>query len=209
VEDSTKVASFFAEEVTRLHQVVARHAVLELRPGPGVAVSGVVGRPFTGLDRGVAVQLGDLSLGEQQEIVVELASSAPKDGSNVEVLDAVLRYEDGIGGAQHEERVFVGAKSTNDQASIAQGHVKDVEDAFARAKDAASTLERIEAQRNTKRNNESPVRPSPSPLAPPAANRKPTTAAKSGAPSSAAAVDESPEQQRAQHDKAMRNFQAF
>ena len=204
VEDSTKVASFFAEEVTRLHQVVARHAVLELRPGPGVAVSGVVGRPFTGLDRGVAVQLGDLSLGEQQEVVVELASSAPKDGSNVEVLDAVLRYEDGTLGAEHEERVFVSARSTSDQTSIAQGHVKDVEDAFARAKDAAATLERIETQRNGKRNGDSLVRPSP--VAPP---RVPKPAARSGMPAPAAAMDESPEQQRALHDKAIRNFQAY
>lgn len=43
---------------------------------------------------------------------MELASSAAKDGANIEVLDAVLRYEDGVGGAQHEAHVFVGAKST-------------------------------------------------------------------------------------------------
>jgi Ca-activated chloride channel homolog len=191
VEDSTKVASFFAEEVTRLHQVVARHAVLELRPGPGVTVTGVVGRPFSGLDRGVAVQLGDLSLGEQQEIVVELASSVTKDGANVEVLDAVIRYEDGVGGAQREERIFVGAKSTADAASLAQGREKSVEDAFARAKDAAATLEKIESQRNSR----NAPRPSPAAAMPKRSAASP-------------ADEPSPEVQRSQHDKAMRTFQA-
>jgi Ca-activated chloride channel homolog len=197
VEDSTKVASFFAEEVTRLHQVVARRAVLELHPGPGVTVTGVVGRPFSGLDRGVAVQLGDLSLGEQHEIVVELASSVTKEGANVEVLDAVIRYEDGVGGAQHEERIFVGAKSTGDVASLAQGREKTVEDAFARAKDAAATLEKIESQQRNSKRNESPPRPSP----------PRTSATPAAAPRPADEL--SPEAQRSQHSNAIRNFQAY
>lgn len=206
VEDSAKVASFFSEEVTRLHKVVARHAVLELRPGPGVSVTGVVGRSFNGADRGVSIPLGDLSLGEQAEVVVELAAPPAKSGANVEVLDAVLRYEDGVGGAQHEERVFVGAKSTEDAASIAQGHVKTVEDAFARAKDAAATLERIELDRNMQ-NAKSRNLPMPSPATAPPLNRRP-----SGAPPKAAALDEkvmSPEEQRQAHDKAIRNFQTY
>ncbi len=200
VEDSTKVASFFAEEVTRLHQVVARHAVLELHPGPGVAVTGIVGRPFSGDGaRGVLIPLGDMSLGEQNEVVVELASSVAKDGSTVEVLDAVLHYEDGIGGAKHEERAFVGAKSTNDVTAIAGGHVKEVEDAFARAKDAAATLERIESQRSSKRI----VAPAP------VAVQFAQGGAQKPAPPRPAPVDEpSPSAIRAQHDKAMINFQA-
>lgn len=199
VEDSTKVASFFAEEVTRLHKVVARHAVLELRPGPGVTVTGVVGRTFYGLDRGVGVQLGDLSLGEEAEVVVELASTAPKEGANVEVLDAVLKFEDGVGGAQREERVFVGAKATQDAAWIDKGHVKSVEDAFARAKDAAATLEKIENDRNMQ-NAKSRGAPPPSPIQPKAG----------AAMKSAAAADEkpmAPEVQRQVHDQAMRHFQ--
>ncbi len=205
VEDSAKVASFFSEEVTRLHKVVARHAVLELHPGPGVSVTGVVGRTFSGADRGVSIPLGDLSLGEQAEVVVELAAPAAKNGANVEVLDAVLRYEDGVGGAQHEERVFIGAKSTEDAASIAQGHVKTVEDALARAKDAAATLEKIESDRNMQ-NAKSRSIPMPSPAS---AVRRPAPA---GGPPKAAAADEkqmSPEEQRQAHDRAIRNFQAY
>lgn len=212
VEDSSKVASFFSEEVTRLHEVVARHAVLELHPGPGVTVTGVVGRTFAAsADRGASVQLGDLSRGEQAEVVVELAATSAKDGANVEVLDAVLHYEDGVGGGQREERVFVGARSTQDAASVAQGHVKLVEDAFARAKDAATTLERIESERNMQNAKN---RPAP-PVAPAPRNRAPGAGAMLPMPApvtKAAAADERPmsaEEQRRQHDAAIRHFQAY
>jgi Ca-activated chloride channel family protein len=207
VDDSAKVASFLNEEVTRLHKVVARRATLELHPGPGVAVTGVVGRTFKGLERGVSIPLGDMSLGEQAEVVVELATSAAKDGANVEVLDAVLRYEDGVGGAQREERVFVGARATQDASSITQGQVKAVEDAFLRAKDAASTLERIESERtiqNAKTRN-APM-PAPAAAAAAAAPRK-TSAARAlpGAPDSPMSAEE----QRQAHDRAIRNFQTY
>ena len=147
IEDSTKVASFFKEEVVRLHKVVAKNAVLELRPGPGVVVQNVVGRPASRSDRFMTVHLGDLTLGEQQEIVVELAANPTKDGSTVEALDAVLRWQDGIGGESHEERVFIGAKATVDEARIAAGKDEKVAEAAARAKDAATTLQKLEEQR--------------------------------------------------------------
>lgn len=202
VEDSAKVASFFAEEVTRLHKVVARHAILELHPGPGVSITGVVGRTFSAADRGAVVSLGDLSLGEQAEVVVELAAPAARNGANVEVLDAVLRYDDGVGGAQHEERVFVGARSTEDASSIAQGHVKAVDDAFARAKDAAATLEKIEIERNLQ-NAKSRNLPGA-----PAAGGAPASRHPAPAPAPAAKA-RSPEELRQAHDAAMRNFQAY
>jgi hypothetical protein len=200
------VASFFAEEVTRLHKVVARHAVLELNPGPGVSVTNVVGRPSTAKNRGVVVQLGDLSLGEQAEVVVELASTAPKNGANVEVLDAVLRYDDGVGGGPHEERVFVGARATEDAASIAQGRAKTVEDALARAKDAATTLQRIEAQRNLTNANQK--RPTPAPVVAPPRRMDLTTNGATPMPAAPAEAT-TPEQLRKAHDQAMKNFQAF
>lgn len=235
VEESTKVASFFAEEVTRLHKVVARNAVLELRAGPGVNVSAVVGRPFRPIDRGVAVDLGDLSLGEQQEIVVQLAAPGAKDGANVEVFDAVLRYVDGVGGAAREERVFVGVKSTGDEGSLAQGKDVKVEEAFERAKDAAATLQMIKTQREQARERgkaEPGVEPSPaaaSPAAPHDESNRPTPrpsppraaypAAKgAGAQARAdlappaspmpAPAEMPPAELRRMHDRAIRSLQA-
>lgn len=206
VEDSAKVASFFAEEVTRLHKVVARNAVLEIKTGPGVAVQSVVGRPMRTIEHGVSVNLGDMSLGEQQEIVVELAGTPAKDGSTVEVLDAVLQFDDGVGGARREEHVFLGAKSTSNTASLAEGKNKDVEDAVLRAKDAAATLDKIEADRR-KQNAQNRM---PSPPKPGAkTSSMDLDEEKKAAPAAAMPTPAQANEQRAQHDRAMRNFQAF
>jgi len=205
VEDSAKVASFFAEEVTRLHKVVARNAVLEIKTGPGVAVQSVVGRPMRTIEHGVSVNLGDMSLGEQQEIVVELAGTPAKDGSTVEVLDATLHFDDGVGGARREEHVFLGAKSTNNTASLADGKNKDVEDAFLRAKDAAATLDKIEADRRKQNAQNRPAPPKPGAKT----SSMDLDEEKKAAPAAAMPTPAQANEQRAQHDRAMRNFQAF
>jgi hypothetical protein len=79
--------------------------------------------------------------------------------------------------------------------------VKSVENAFARAKDAAATLDKIESQRN-KENAKQQNRVMPA--------RAP--AAAMPAPPKRAMADEemlSPEQMREQHDRAMRNFPTY
>jgi Ca-activated chloride channel homolog len=201
VEDSTKVTSFFKEEVTRLHKVVARGAYVELRPGPGVAIKSVIGRPFAPVDgHAVNVPLGDLSYGENNEIVVELAANAPKDGTNVEALDAVVHWNDGSGGTSREERAFLGAKATKDEVKIGESKSKDVADAVERAKDAAATLKKIEEERAQEniQNRLHGYAPSPSPNgAPP-----PVTAAAASPPKL------SPIERRQAHDSAIQNFQA-
>jgi len=190
VEDSTKVQSFFAEEVVRLHKVVARNAVVELRPGPGVTVRGVVGHPASQNGRGLVVSLGDISLGDETELVVDLTASNAKDGAPVEVLDAVLRFQDGVGGASREERIFVGAHATKDDAKLTAGRDKSVDDAAARARDAAATLERIQKQRESDRAKQAPPRAGLAPMPSPAA----------------AAPAEAPELTRQKHDAAMRTL---
>lgn len=192
VEDSTKVSSFFEEEVTRLHKVVARGAYVELRPGPGVAIKSVLGRHFAHADaHAVNVPLGDLTFGETNEIVVELTTSAPKDGATVEALDAVVHWTDQSGGASREERAFLGAKATLDDAKIGGAKSKEVADAVERAKDAAATLERIERERmqeNTRLRANAPIATVPAP--------------------EAAAPKRSADELRRQHRDAIQNFQA-
>jgi Ca-activated chloride channel homolog len=185
VEDSSKVASFFKEEVTRLHRVVARNATLELRPGPGVTVQNVVGRPASRVDRGLTLVLGDIVLGEKQELVVELAANGAKDGANVEALDAILRWTDSVGTEVHEERVFLGLKATTDEARIASSKDEEVANAFARAKDAAATLQKIENDRMQQ-----------------------NAAQRGGAGAAMPAEHANPAKLRKTHDEAMQNFQA-
>ena len=186
VADSSKVPSFFAEEVTRLHKVVARNAVLEIHPGPGVTVQNVVGRVMSPTSHhGISVNLGDITLGDAQEIVVQLATQPTKEGANVEMLDAVLRYDDGVGGRQREERIFLGAKSTTDDARIGTGRDPKVEDAAAKAKDAAALIENIEKTRQDNRRQQADEQNVPAQLGGAGGqNRKPAApkpAAKSGA----------------------------
>jgi Ca-activated chloride channel homolog len=193
VEDSTKVASFFKEEVTRLHKVVARGAYVELRPGPGVTIKGVIGRHFAHVDaHAVNVPLGDLTYGESNEIVVELATNPPKDGATVEALDAIVHFSDSSGGAAREERAFLGAKATKDDAKIGESKSKEVGDAIERAKDAAATLKKIEEERmheNVQKRTQNASAPSPS-------------------PASAALPKQTPAERRQMHDSAIMNFQA-
>lgn len=196
VEDSAKVSSFFKEEVTRLHKVVARGAYVELRPGPGVTIKSVIGRHFAHSDaHAVTVPLGDLTFGETNEIVVELATNAPKEGANVEALDAIVHWTDQSGGMARDERAFLGAKATKDEAKIAESKSKEVAEAVERARDAAATLKKIEEERvedNVKARNRGAM-PAPMAVAPTVAAPKQSLA---------------PEELRRQHSQAIQNFQA-
>jgi Ca-activated chloride channel family protein len=205
IEDSTKVASFFKEEVVRLHRVVAKNAILELRPGPGVTIQNVVGRQIYGIDtHAVGVNLGDLTYGEENEIVVELASTPAKEGATIEALDAVVKWVDSGGGIEHEERAFLGAKATGDQAQIDKSKDQTVSDALARAKDAAATLLKIEEQRNQDRAGQGMNRQPRT--APPPKGVKGAGGSYDFAPAQAAPV--AAEEVRKAHDQAIKNFQA-
>jgi Ca-activated chloride channel homolog len=198
VEDSTKVTAFFKEEVTRLHKVVARGAYVELRPpGPGVTIKGVIGRHYAHADaHAVNVPLGDLSYGENNEIVVELATNAPREGATVEALDAVVHWTDSSGGVSREERAFLGAKATKDDAKIGESKSQDVGDAVERAKDAAATLRKIEEDRMRENIQNRTHAEKNAPMPSPAAATPPKQ-------SDRAAVE-----RRQMHDSAIMNFQA-
>lgn len=146
VDDSTKVAGFLDNEVLRIDGVYARNAELELVPGPGVAIEKIIGQRASVEGRRIRLPLGDLSRGEKRELFVRMNVGEHKAGANVELCDAVLRY-DAPGGQRTEERVFLSARSTNDEKQIAGSKKTDIElgSAFARA--AAATIEAIELAR--------------------------------------------------------------
>jgi Ca-activated chloride channel family protein len=143
VADSTKVASFFEAEVVRLNRTYAKNAVVELVPGPGVRIARVVGQE----GRVTSIPIGDLSSGEQREIVVKLAAPAHRAGAAVELLDAVLRFDDVRGGVKVERRVFFGAHATAMEKDREEGRDAVVEGAVAKVQAAAATLEAIETAR--------------------------------------------------------------
>jgi Ca-activated chloride channel family protein len=145
IEDSAAVAQVFKQEVLRLERVVAKSLQLELQPGPGVAIAGVIGHPHaTPTGRGVSVPLGDLADGGHRDVVVRLTVGPHRDGAAVELLDAVLRFQDAVAGAGAlERRAFVAAEASADRARVAAGRDPDVERAVRRALADAATLDAI------------------------------------------------------------------
>ena len=140
VEDPKMVATVFAEEVLRLERIVAKNIHLTLQPGPNVKLS-VVGRPVRQNGRQLLLPLGDLAEAEQHDVVVELTYDARRDGARMEMLDALLRFDDAVAGAGRMERtLFLSARSTNDAEAVSQGLRPEISKSAARQAAAGAVL---------------------------------------------------------------------
>jgi hypothetical protein len=106
----------------------------------------VIGQHVSVDGRRVRLPLGDLSRGEKRELFVRMNVGEHKSGANVELCDAILRY-DAPGGQRTEERVFLSARSTNDEKQLAEGRSSNIELGAAFAQAAAATVEAIELAR--------------------------------------------------------------
>lgn len=144
VEESAMVAEVFREEVLRFERLLARDMMLELRPGPGVSIDGVVGQPVATSGGGVQIALGDLSEGEERDVIVRLRTEPRRAGATLELMDAVLRFQDAVVDAGSlERRIFVGARATDVPAEVEGGRNADVESTAARMMAAVTTVEAI------------------------------------------------------------------
>ena len=145
IEDSDQVVAVFRDEVLRLEQVVARNLSLQLLPGPGVTIEGVLGHTTSPTaNRGVVLGLGDLGEATHRDLIVRLRVGPHRDGASLELMDAILGFQDAVAGAgQLERRVFVSAKTTNDPQAIAASRDLEVERQIARALADAATLDAI------------------------------------------------------------------
>jgi Ca-activated chloride channel homolog len=148
VEDSKLVASVFKDEVLRLDRTIAKNAILELTPGPGVTIAGVIGRSPVAVGRGLQIQLGDVGEDENRDVLVRLAVSPRAENASVELMDAVLWYDDATQGAgRFERRLFLSAKSTSDAKKISEAEDEEVSRAYAKQAAAALTIEAINEAR--------------------------------------------------------------
>jgi Ca-activated chloride channel family protein len=148
VEDSSAVASVFRDEVLRYERLLARNLSLEIRPGPGVRIDSVVGQPTTTASGAVRVPLGDVSEGEHRDVIVRMHADPRRAGAMVELIDAVLTFDDAVQNAGRlERRVFLGARATADEAELESGRNEEVERAAARMLAAATTVEAIQQAR--------------------------------------------------------------
>lgn len=145
IEDSAKVAAVLGDEVLRLERIVAQNLTLTLLPGPGVSIEGVLGHSGQPLaNRGLQLGLGDLGEGNHRELIVRLRVGPHRDGASLELMDAVLGFQDAVAGAGLlERRVFVAARTSGDAAQVAASRDPQIELQFARALADAATVDAI------------------------------------------------------------------
>lgn len=148
ISDSSKVAKMFSDEVLRLKEVTGRAAVVTLKGGPGVVVKEVIGLPVQRTSLGAQVVLGDMSEGDERDLLVRLSVPARRAGAVVELLDADISIDHPAKpGVRLSERAFVSAKATADVAEIDKGRERDVEHAVARLSVADAIVRAVAAAR--------------------------------------------------------------
>jgi Ca-activated chloride channel homolog len=146
LDEPTAVAEVFERELLRMRQVAARNLQLRLRPGPGVTVTAVPGLPALG--PGAPVVLGDLAAGEHRDVIVTIAVDARRDRAVVELLDAVLTFEDAIGGSGDRERTaYASARASVDAGAVAASVRTDITVARSLATAAGAILHAIAVAR--------------------------------------------------------------
>lgn len=146
VEDAAAVAALFDDELVKLRDVVARNVVIEVQPGPGVAVQPVPGVELAGSR--VVVHLGDLAAGEVRDVILPVTTAARRAGAEVELADATLRYDDVVGGSGPQVRTgYVAARASSDAAAVAAAVKLPIEAARRRAEAASAILEAIRLAR--------------------------------------------------------------
>ena len=141
IESSDKVAGFFAEELDRLDFVYGRGVSATITPGPGVRIDSVIGGSAPSPGGAAYVSLGDIARGDTRDIVVRMTVTPRKAGVPIELLDAVITFDDVLENAGRVERyVYLGAQTTEDEAKVVKAKNTEVELAAAIAEASATTL---------------------------------------------------------------------
>jgi len=133
LKDSSQVAKVFTDEVLRLKQVTGRATSVAIAPGPGVVVKEILGLPVQHIGNKSVVLLGDMSEGDERDVLVKLSVQGRHAGSLVELLDAEVGVDNPQKPGQRvSERAFVSLKSTADTGEIDKSRDHAVELSVAR-----------------------------------------------------------------------------
>jgi hypothetical protein len=96
----------------------------------------------------VEVALGDMSREDEREFFVKLRVTGHRSGAPIELLDAVLRYDDPRDTTvRKERRLYFGAEAGT-KVAVEKGRDRDVEAGLARTVAAAETVKAIELLRS-------------------------------------------------------------
>jgi Ca-activated chloride channel family protein len=149
IENSTEVAAVFRDEVLRLERIAAANTLLTLRPGPGVNITEVIGHPLSlAGDRSASVPLGEIAEGEDRDVFVRLHVGPHVDQAPVELMDAVISFDDTVNASgRHERSKYVSARSTQNGPELDNGRVPAIELSSERARAAAAIVQAIAMSR--------------------------------------------------------------
>jgi Ca-activated chloride channel homolog len=142
------MAELFDREVLRLQRLVGRNLYLTLTPGPGVVFEDIPGFALGAGPGPRTIMLGDLSSGERRDVIVPLTVAGRQDGAIVELIDAVLQFDDVAGGSGPQRRdAFVKVGADADAARVTASIQLDLHLAAVRAEAAGAMLQAIATAR--------------------------------------------------------------
>lgn len=143
VERPEQLTGIFAEELKSLATVVAREAVIELAPTPGVTIDEVIGfRSDRSGDR-VIVPAGDVYGGRTTDVLVRLR--APAGSGSRDVVTAKVAFHDVKEQQRAEERRVLAALFTADGAQVEASAVPAVQAKAERWRAARAYVEANDA----------------------------------------------------------------
>ncbi|MDC0740465.1 vWA domain-containing protein [Polyangium mundeleinium] len=145
IESADKLAGFFREELDRLDTVYGRQASVTLNPGPGVRIDAIVGTQMMSPGSAASMPLGDIVRGDTRDVVVRMTVTPRKANVPIELLDAVLTFDDALEQAGRlERRLYFGARTTLDEGEVAKAKNPAVDLSAALAEASATTLQALE-----------------------------------------------------------------
>lgn len=145
--DPDAAPGIFSTEFEGLTAVVAQNVSVEIRPGPDVAVVGVLNRyPATEVSGGVQLALGDAYGGERRSVVFQLHLPTLAVLGPTKVADVVVRYVavgDQIAAHELTLPVMVNVATAEEAAAAAADHAVTEEVTILAAAQARDTARRL------------------------------------------------------------------
>lgn len=125
IEDASRVTKVFQDQIAKMNRLVARNAWVEITGGPGVAILETFGLPGV-VGRTGRIHIGDLTEGQTRDTIMRVKLKGHRDGTKVEVFDAVVHYSLPAGGNELTGSRFTSVRSSANPDALKEAN-KDVE----------------------------------------------------------------------------------
>ncbi len=141
VDQPERVTKVFQEQIAKMDRLVARNAWVEITGGPGVSIVEAFGLPGV-VGRTARVHVGDLTEGQVRDTMMRVKLKGHRDGTKVEVFDAVVHYVLPTGGAELTASKFASVRSSSNPEAQKEAN-KDVEHAATKLRVADGIVRAI------------------------------------------------------------------